>query len=45
VRDGLAARLRPLIAEHRRLWLTRDRPGGLDESAAWLERVLALLAP
>jgi hypothetical protein len=44
VRAGLAARLRPLIAEHRRLWLARDRPGGLDESAAWLERVEALLS-
>ncbi|MBL8859900.1 MAG: family 20 glycosylhydrolase [Planctomycetes bacterium] len=43
VRRSLATRLRPLIAEHRRLWLVRERPGGLDESAAWLERVLALL--
>jgi hypothetical protein len=42
-RAGLARRLRPLIAEHRRLWLLRDRPGGLDESAGWLERPLALL--
>jgi hypothetical protein len=42
-RADLARRLRPLIAEHRRLWLLRDRPGGLDESAAWLERPLALL--
>lgn len=44
VRAALAGRLQPLIAEHRRLWLARDRPGGLDESAGWLERVLALLA-
>jgi hypothetical protein len=43
VRNDLAGRLRPLIAEHRRLWLLRDRPGGLDESAAWLERPFDLL--
>jgi hexosaminidase len=43
VRSKLAARLRPLISEHRRLWLLRDRPGGLDESAGWLERPLDLL--
>lgn len=44
VRAALANRLAPLVTEHRRLWLERDRPGGLAESAAWLERVLALLA-
>jgi len=43
-RRRLAAELVPLAAEHRRLWLERNRPGGLDESAGWLERVLALLA-
>jgi hypothetical protein len=42
-RTKLAQRLRPLITEHRRLWLLRDRPGGLDESAAWIERPLSLL--
>jgi len=44
VRAGLATRLTDLIAEHRRLWSLRDRPGGLDESAAWLERIEILLA-
>jgi hexosaminidase len=40
-RDALAASLRPVIAEHRRLWLARNRPGGLDDSAAWLEHLLS----
>ena len=43
VRTPLAARLAPLVQEHRRLWLARSRPGGLDDSAARLERVLAAL--
>jgi hypothetical protein len=42
--DRLRARLEPLRAEHRRLWLARSRPGGLARSAAWLERVDAFLA-
>ena len=42
-RGGLAALLEPLIAEHRALWLERSRPGGLDRSARWLERILATL--
>jgi hypothetical protein len=42
-RQRLARELDPLIDEHRRLWLARNRPGGLDESASWLERVAALL--
>ncbi len=42
-RAALAAVLEPLIAEHRSLWLERSRPGGLDRSARWLERVLAAL--
>lgn len=37
--DDLAAR----IAEHRTLWLESSRPGGLERSARWLERVLAAL--
>jgi hypothetical protein len=46
VRRQLAARLEPLITEHRALWLLRSRPGGLDRSARWLERILeALRAP
>ncbi len=40
-RASLAADLRRLIAEHRRLWLARNRPGGLDDSAAWLEHLLS----
>lgn len=39
-RDELASKLRPIIAEHRRLWLARNRSGGLDDSAAWLEHLL-----
>ncbi len=42
-RHALAERLAPLIAEHRCLWLERSRPGGLDRSARWLERILAAL--
>ncbi|MEQ1892139.1 MAG: glycoside hydrolase family 20 zincin-like fold domain-containing protein [Planctomycetota bacterium] len=39
----LADMLAPRIAEHRTLWLESSRPGGLDRSARWLERVLAAL--
>jgi hypothetical protein len=39
VRLELADRLEPIIAAHRELWLTRNRPGGLDDSASWLERL------
>ncbi|HEX6882622.1 MAG TPA: family 20 glycosylhydrolase, partial [Planctomycetota bacterium] len=42
-RHGLAERLEPLISEHRALWSTRSRHGGLDRSARWLERILAAL--
>jgi len=35
-RLGLAAELQPLIDVHRRLWLARNRPGGLEDSVAWL---------
>lgn len=45
VRADLAQRLRPLIDGHRRLWRMRCRPGGLEESEAWLTRVLALIDP
>ncbi len=38
-RAGLAAALRPVITEHERLWLARNRPGGLRESRAWLEHL------
>ena len=41
-RATLAEALRPVIAEHERLWLLRNRPGGLPDSRAWLERLLHL---
>jgi hexosaminidase len=37
----LADDLRAIIAEHRRLWLARNRPGGLNDSARRLEARLA----
>jgi hypothetical protein len=40
-RADLAARLRPVIDCHRELWRARNRPGGLADSAAWLEHLLA----
>jgi hypothetical protein len=42
-REALAAELAPLIERHRALWLGRNRPGGLAESAGQLERVLQQL--
>jgi hexosaminidase len=39
VRLRLAEELAPLIAHHRALWLARNRPGGLEDSAAWLEHL------
>ncbi len=39
-RADLADALRPVITEHERLWLARNRPGGLRESRAWLEHLL-----
>jgi hexosaminidase len=42
-RASLADQLRLLIQHHRQLWLRRNRPGGLDDSAARLERILTLL--
>ena len=41
-RAELAEALRPVIVEHERLWLLRNRPGGLPDSRAWLERLLHL---
>jgi hypothetical protein len=38
-RARLAEDLAPLVDEHRRLWLARNRPGGLDDSCAWLENL------
>ena len=42
-RNELGDELRMLIGWHRKLWQRRNRPGGLDDSAARLERILALL--
>ena len=40
VRGELAERLVAVIDTHRELWLARNRPGGLDDSCARLERLL-----
>jgi hypothetical protein len=40
-RAVLAERLVPVIAEHERLWRARNREGGLAQSRAWLEHLLA----
>lgn len=36
----LKSELKPLIANHRKLWIIRNRPGGLDDSAEKLENLL-----
>jgi hexosaminidase len=38
-RARLAEELAAITAHHRELWLARNRPGGLDDSAAWLLRL------
>lgn len=38
---SLAAELESVRSEHRRLWLIRSRPGGLESSAAHYERLVA----
>jgi hypothetical protein len=38
-RHDLADRLDVIIDEHRRLWLARNRPGGLSDSVSRLERL------
>ncbi|MCY2958571.1 MAG: family 20 glycosylhydrolase [Planctomycetota bacterium] len=40
-RGELAQQFRAVEAEHERIWLARDRPGGLDESLRWFRRVRA----
>ena len=40
-RAALEAELAPLVDDFRRLWLTRDRPGGLQDSTGRFERLLA----
>ena len=39
VRLRLADDLAPLVERHRAVWLERNRPGGLADSAAWLEHL------
>ncbi len=43
-RRELADRLAGLTRRHREGWLRRDRPGGLEESTRWFERVRPALA-
>ena len=38
-RNSLANRCKVLADEHRRLWLERNRPGGLEDSTAWLDHL------
>ncbi len=40
IRAELAAELEPIIEEHRRLWMARNRAGGLNDSARRMERWL-----
>lgn len=42
-RGPLARELADLIDRHRALWLVRNRPGGLDDSARRLEQTLVAL--
>jgi hypothetical protein len=42
VRHELAVDLARIISEHKRLWLLRNREGGLADSAARMERLLEL---
>ncbi len=42
-RRALAERFCSSAAAHRELWLETSRPGGLEESAGWIERVAAKL--
>jgi hexosaminidase len=38
-RSGLRKALGPVVVEHERLWLARNRPGGLPDSVAWLSNL------
>jgi len=35
---ALAGQMREIVSEHRRLWLARNRPGGLSDSVRVLEQ-------
>ncbi|MCK4449475.1 MAG: hypothetical protein KAX26_02665, partial [Anaerolineae bacterium] len=39
-RQTLASELEEIVAEYRRLWLSRNRPGGLADSVGRMERLL-----
>ena len=41
-RRALASELKGIVAEYRRLWLARNRPGGLADSVGRMERLLTL---
>lgn len=41
-RQALASELQGIVAEYRRLWLARNRPGGLADSAGRMERLLGM---
>jgi hypothetical protein len=36
----LEKELKPLIDQHKKLWVVRNRPGGLDDSAGKMENLL-----
>jgi hypothetical protein len=40
-RGELARRLGALMDRYRELWLSRNRPGGLDDSLGWFENLRA----
>jgi hexosaminidase len=44
-RAAFAERVRELARRHRDLWPRRQRPGGLEHSASWLEALLPILGP
>jgi hypothetical protein len=43
-RNVFAAELEGLMDRYRRLWLARNRPGGLDDSLSWLLNLRAAYA-
>lgn len=40
VKQALIRELQPLIERHKKLWMVRNRPGGLDDSAGKLQEIL-----
>jgi len=41
-RAELAKKLEDIVVEYKRIWLTRNRPGGLEDSVAKFEKILKL---